>query len=78
VIGTQGIVKGFEFNILDYGHDNTKCLFDMINFANLFLLLFMGSTALFRTIHESHYTILTNFFTFTYSTFNKKFSISEK
>ena len=27
---------------------------------NLFLLLFMGSTTLFSTIHESYYTISTN------------------
>ena len=34
----------------------------MINFASLFLLLFMGSTALFGTIHGFHYTILANFY----------------
>ena len=37
----------------------------------------MGSTALFDTIHESHYTISTKF-TFIYSTFNKKILISVK
>ena len=29
---------------------------------NLFLLLFMGLTALFSTIHKSYYTILVNFY----------------
>ena len=60
-----------------------QCLFGMINFVNLFyysayfcyyswlllyfLVLFMGSTILFQLT-----------FTFIYSTFNKKFSISTK
>ena len=37
----------------------------------------MGLTALFGIIHESHYTIQL-IFTFIYSTFSKKFSISIK
>ena len=34
----------------------------LILLFNLFLLLFMGLTALFGIIHKSHYTISTNFY----------------
>ena len=34
----------------------------LILLFSLFLLLFMGFTELFDTIHESHYTILANFY----------------
>ena len=37
------------------------CLADII-FVSLFLLLFMGFTTHFDTIHGSHYTILANFY----------------
>ena len=45
-----------------------KCTFgntyfcQLILLFNLFLLLFMGLTALFDTIHGLHYTFLTNFY----------------
>ena len=44
---------------------------------NLFLLLFMGLTALCDTIHGSHYTISVNTY-FYLSTFSKKNSILTK
>ena len=37
----------------------------------------MSYTALFDTIHRSHCTISTNFFTFIYSIFNKKFQFQQ-
>ena len=46
----------------------TKCAFGwrwkikIISLFSLFLLLFIGLTALFGTIHGSHYTISTNFY----------------
>ena len=48
----------------------------IFNFS-LFLLLFMGLITLFDTIHGSH-CIIQLTFTFIYSTFNKKFSVSAK
>ena len=62
---------------------NTRCaIWDKLKISaylqfNLFLLLFMDLTALFGIIHESYCTIQLTF-TFIYSTFNKKFSISAK
>ena len=60
-----------------------KCVFgsrlksQLILLFNLFLLLFMGPIALFGTIHG--FTVLFQLtFTFIYSTFNKKFSVSAK
>ena len=47
----------------------------IISLFNLFLLLFIGLTALFGTIYESHYTISTNFI---YNTFSNNFSVSTK
>ena len=44
-----------------------KLFLPLILLFNLFLLLFMGPTALFGTIHGSHCIIATN-----YSTFSKK------
>ena len=49
----------------------------LILLFSLFLLLFMGLTALFGTIYESHCTISANF-TFIYSIFSKKFSVPVK
>ena len=34
----------------------------IISLISLFLLLFMGPTVLFGTIHKHHYTISTNFY----------------
>ena len=43
--------------------NKTLCVcFDSLFFVSLFLLLFMSPTALFSTIHESHWTILANFY----------------
>ena len=45
-----------------------ECAFDNTYFCqlillfSLFLLLFIGLNAFFDTIHESHYTISTNFY----------------
>ena len=50
----------------------------MINFASLFLLLFMGYTALFGIIHGFHCTILTNFYFYLqYFKKKKKFNFNK-
>ena len=49
----------------------------MINFANLFFLLFMSSTALFCTIHESYCTISTNIYLYLQYFQQKVFNFSK-
>ena len=49
----------------------------LILLFSLFLLLFMGSTTLFGTIHRSHCTILTNFYFYLQYFQQKVFSFSE-
>ena len=79
--GVMAAIKAVFNRILDCS--SFMCLFDMINFVDLFyylayfyyylwvllyfLVLFMGSTILFQLT-----------FTFIYSTFSKKFSVSAK
>ena len=81
---SQGVMAAIKavFNCIP-DCSSFMCLFDMINFVDLFyylayfyyylwvllyfLVLFMGSTILFQLT-----------FTFIYSTFNKKFSVSTK
>ena len=55
----------------------TSWKFQLICNFSLFLLLFMDLTTLFSTINRFHCTIQLTF-TFIYSTFNKKFSVSVK
>ena len=54
-----------------------KLKMQLILLFSLFLLLFMDPTVLFGTIHDSHCTFQL-IFTFIYSIFNKKFSVSAK
>ena len=60
-----------------------KCPFDknyfyqLILLFSLFLLLFIGLTALFDTINKSHYTISTKFYLYL-DTFSNKILISIK
>jgi len=41
---------------------NSEIIYNFHYFTNLFLLLFIGPTALFGTIHRPHYAILVNFY----------------
>ena len=54
-----------------------KCLFGMVNFLSLFLLLFMCSNALFSTIYRSNCIISTNFYLYLQYFHKKNFSFSE-
>ena len=75
--------KNFSFSKISESQIDPKCafgmswIFQLISTFNLFLLLFMGLTALFCTIYGSRCTIQLTF-TFIYSTFSKKFLISAK
>ena len=57
-------------------NNRTRCPFSMINFANLFYYSAYFSYYLWISLHFFILFQLT--FTFIYSTFNKKFSVSAK
>ena len=72
------LLQCFQFLVFNNKrYPNTPYIRQFILLFSLFLLLFIGPITLFGTIHESHCTIQLTF-TFIYSTFNKKFSISAK
>ena len=60
--------KVFNFSKISGSQTNPKCTFGIDYFCqlillfSLFLLLFMGLTALFDTIYGSYYTISANFY----------------
>ena len=60
--------KVFSFSKINESQIDPQCVFgsklknQFILLFNFFLLLFMNPTILFGTIHESYYTISTNFY----------------
>ena len=76
--------KNFNFNKISESPIDPKCMFGKNYFCqfillfSLFLLLFMGPTALFDTIHGSFIILFQLIITFIYYTFSKKFLISTK
>ena len=76
--------KNFNFSKISKSPMDPKCMFGKNYFCqfillfSLFLLLFMGPTALFGTIHGSLIILFQLIFTFIYNTFSKKFLISTK